>query len=270
MAARLGLPVMCLGEVGYDAFGEAVLEGLQAEGIDCGHIVVSPAVRTPVAGVIVDRGGEPAYLGYRGELRIGSLPQPWLGRSWCVCALRRRLGRKWGIASLVLEAFQRRRVLAFRPSSIPARQSRSGQRLAQRVVQLSQVVLANEKEAVGLTGAADADCRAGTYRQRGEAGRRQAGRGGLPARDQGPVRDCSGYPVPVVDATGAGDSLAAGSSSGISTACRWPVSACWRMPSARRRYRSAAPVERAYAGRVQAVLHRFSEDSEILNAKRSC
>ena len=55
--------MLCLGELGYDAFGEAVLEGLQSEGIDCGHVVVSPAVRTPVAGVIVDGGGEPAYLG---------------------------------------------------------------------------------------------------------------------------------------------------------------------------------------------------------------
>ncbi len=77
MAARLGLPVTCLGELGYDAFGEAVLEDFQGEGIDCSHLIVSTAVRTPVAGVIVDAAGEPAYLGYRGELRLTALPEAW-------------------------------------------------------------------------------------------------------------------------------------------------------------------------------------------------
>src|SRR5512134_1809630 len=77
MAARLGLRVACLGEVGYDAFGEAVLEGLQQEGIDVAGVVVSPGISTPVASVIVDAAAEPAYLGYPGSLRLAGLPDAW-------------------------------------------------------------------------------------------------------------------------------------------------------------------------------------------------
>jgi sugar/nucleoside kinase (ribokinase family) len=51
MAARLGLPVSCLAEVGKDRFGEIILEGLRAEGIDASGVVVSPDGETPVAGV---------------------------------------------------------------------------------------------------------------------------------------------------------------------------------------------------------------------------
>ena len=80
MAARLGLDVMCLGELGYDAFGEAVLEGLQSEGIDCGHIVVSPAVRTPVAGVVVGEVDQ-AELALARWLSERIAPKPALARA---------------------------------------------------------------------------------------------------------------------------------------------------------------------------------------------
>ncbi len=76
-AARLGLPVGCLGEVGGDRFGEIVLQGLQAESIDTSGIHVLPGQETPVAGVVVDARGEPAYLGYPGNLRLAELPEAW-------------------------------------------------------------------------------------------------------------------------------------------------------------------------------------------------
>jgi sugar/nucleoside kinase (ribokinase family) len=76
-AARLGLAVACLGEVGDDRFGTVVLEGLQREGIDISQVVVTPRASTPVAGVIVDARGEPAYLGYPGSLQLTALPPAW-------------------------------------------------------------------------------------------------------------------------------------------------------------------------------------------------
>jgi sugar/nucleoside kinase (ribokinase family) len=77
MAARLGLEVACLGEVGDDRFGQLVVEGLEQEGINTSGIQISAEGETPVAGVIVDSRGEPAYLGYRGDLKIRELLPEW-------------------------------------------------------------------------------------------------------------------------------------------------------------------------------------------------
>lgn len=77
MAARFGLSVACLGEVGDDRFGQVVLEGLERESVDVSGVVVTSGASTPVAGVLVDVRGEPAYLGHRGRLRLRALPRAW-------------------------------------------------------------------------------------------------------------------------------------------------------------------------------------------------
>ena len=77
MASRLGLPVACLGELGDDRFGELVVEGLNQEGIDTSLIRRTETSETPVAAVVVDSQGEPAYLGYRGNLTIDHLLPAW-------------------------------------------------------------------------------------------------------------------------------------------------------------------------------------------------
>lgn len=65
VAARLGLDVGSAGEIGADLFGRILLDGLHRERIDTTLVHVSPDGRTPVAGVLVDSAGEPAYLGFR-------------------------------------------------------------------------------------------------------------------------------------------------------------------------------------------------------------
>jgi ribokinase len=76
-AARLGLKVGCLGEIGSDRFGRVVLEGLEREGIDVSGVRITPGAETPVAGVVVDAQGEPAYLGYGGSLQLKRFPNGW-------------------------------------------------------------------------------------------------------------------------------------------------------------------------------------------------
>lgn len=274
MAARLGLPVMCLGELGYDAFGAAVLEGLQSEGIDCGHIVVGPAVRTPVAGVIVDGKGEPAYLGYRGELRIGSLPAPWRDEIRGACAL---FADGWaeneGIGHLVLEAFQEAAAAGVPTFFDPGPGNPALDNAWHKdVVRLARVVLANEKEAIRLTGAADAL----------SAGQAFIARGARLAVVKRDVAGCllitqeqfeiaPGYPVPVVDATGAGDSLAAGvifgHLNGLSLANLGVLANAIGAAKVQKRGTGLNVPTRT---EVQSVLLRFSEDAGILTAKEKC
>ncbi len=273
MAARLGLPVMCLGELGYDAFGEAVLEGLQSEGIDCGQVLVSPAVRTPVAGVVVDVRGEPAYLGYRGELRTRNLLPAWRDEIRGACAL---FADGWaeneGVANLVLEAF-REAAAAGVPSFFdpgPGNPAVDND-WHKEVVRLAHVVLANEKEAVRLTGASDALSAGQAFIASGAelaVVKRDVAGCLLVMKDQFEI--APGYPVPVVDATGAGDSLAAGiifgHLNGLSLANLGVLANVIGAAKVQKRGTGLNVPTRA---EVQAVLQRFGEDDDILNARGS-
>ena len=274
MAARLGLPVLCMGELGYDAFGEAVLEGLQSEGIDCGHVVVSPAVRTPVAGVIVDGGGEPAYLGYRGDLRIGALPASWRETLRGACAL---FADGWaeneGIGHLVLEAFTEASTAGI-PSFFdpgPGNPAVSND-WHKEVARLAHVVLANEKEAMRLTGAADALSAGQAFIANGAklaVVKRDVAGCLLVTREKFEI--APGYPVQAVDATGAGDSLAAGIIFGYLSGL--PLAALGALANAV----GAAKVQKRGTGlnvptraEVQAVLQRFGEDVAVLDRPDVC
>lgn len=268
MAARLGLPVMALGELGYDAFGEAVLEGLHGEGIDCSHLIVSTAVRTPVAGVIVDAAGEPAYLGYRGELRLAALPEVWRAE---IKGARALFADGWaeteGVISVVREAF---RVAAeagvptfFDPG--PGNPSLNNE-WHKEVAGLAHVVLANAREAMRLTGAADPLAAGQAFVAGGTklaVVKRDVAGALLVTRDRFEI--APGYPVPAVDATGAGDSLAAGVIFGYLN--NLSLSALGTLANAI----GAAKVQKRGTGlnvptraEVSAVLHRFGEDTTIL------
>ena len=56
--ARQGGRCAFLGRVGQDPFGQTLLAGMRAEGIDCGHVRVTPNAATGVAIIIVDAKGE--------------------------------------------------------------------------------------------------------------------------------------------------------------------------------------------------------------------
>jgi sugar/nucleoside kinase (ribokinase family) len=77
MAARFGLDVGALGEVGDDGFGLVVREGLRREGVDVRNLKVTKNADTPVAGVVVDKASEPGYLGYPGSLELRQMTTTW-------------------------------------------------------------------------------------------------------------------------------------------------------------------------------------------------
>ena len=56
--ARLGGACKMIGRVGQDAFGQQMLAGMKAEGLDCTHVMLTADAPTGVAMIIVDARGE--------------------------------------------------------------------------------------------------------------------------------------------------------------------------------------------------------------------
>jgi sugar/nucleoside kinase (ribokinase family) len=212
MAARLGLRVIGLGEVGVDPFGLAVRDGLRAEGVDISALVHLAQTRTPVAGVVVDEATEPAYLGYPGQLQATGLAASW---RTVIAGAQALFTDGWaeheGVAAIGLEGLR-----AAAEADVPTFFDPGPGNPAidnawhREAVGLASVVLVNEEEAQRLTGEADAlaaahallgmGCRWAVVK-RGPAGCLMVTTEGMAL--------APGFPVAAVDATGAGDSLAA-------------------------------------------------------------
>lgn len=210
-AARLGLAVACLGEVGDDRFGAVVLEGLQREGIDISQVVVTPQASTPVAGVIVDARGEPAYLGYPGSLQLTALPPAWRQPIQEAQAL---YADGWvehsGGRDIILEAFRLAHAAGVPTFFDPGPGNPALDNAWHcEVAALTTVLLATDDEASRLSGIEDPLTSARALLangsqlvviKRGEAGCL------LLTREE--MHISPGFPVEARDTTGAGDSLA--------------------------------------------------------------
>jgi sugar/nucleoside kinase (ribokinase family) len=210
MAARLGLSVACLGEVGTDRFGEILLEGLRAEGIDTAGVLARRESETPVAGVIVDRAGEPAYLGYPGKLSVRTLTPEWTN---ALRSAQAAFSDGWvdhdHLPALILEAMrcaiQSGVPYFFDPGPGNPRFDLAWHKEA---CSLARVVLATEEEALRLTGLADpVESAKGLLRRGPEMVVLKRGAAGCVIVREGEVQIAPGFPVESLDATGAGDSL---------------------------------------------------------------
>jgi len=212
MAAHLGLDVAALGEVGDDLFGEIVLEGLSEEGVDVSGVIISPGARTPVANVLVDERGEPAYLGFPGSLQVMSLPEAWTP---VISAAQALYADGWadheGVPAVVLAALR-----VARDAGVPTffdpgpGNPKIDNAWHSEAAALATVLLATEDEARRLSGEADpvnsARVLLGRGTQLAVIKRGMAGAFLLTADD---LHIAPGLPVVARDATGAGDSLAA-------------------------------------------------------------
>lgn len=212
MAARFGLQVRGLGEVGSDRFGAVVREGLAKEGVDLSYLVDLPETRTPVAGVLVDEATEPAYLGYPGNLQLRALPDRWRAAIGEAQAL---FTDGWaeheGVVAMALEGLQAAAAAGapsfFDPGPGNPAIDNSWHRQA---VALATVVLVNEEEAQRLTGKADGLAAARDLLDMGcQWAVVKRGPAGCLLLSPNELALSPGFPVAAVDATGAGDSLAA-------------------------------------------------------------
>ena len=209
-AARLGLEVSCLGEIGGDRFGQLLIEGLQAEGIATAGILQSASAGTPVAVVVVDEQGEPAYLGFRGTLKVGDLIDDWRRR---IRACQALFADGWAdherVPPIILgglgEARQAQVPVFFDPGPGNPEFDLAWHLAA---VGLATVLLLNESEAERLTGQADPVQAAQALLNLGpELIVVKRGPQGCLLCTKQAVVDQPAIVVPVVDTTGAGDSL---------------------------------------------------------------
>jgi len=212
MAAHLGLSVAALGEVGADMVGEIILEGLTAEGIDVSGVVITPDARTPVANVLVDERGEPAYLGFPGSLQLKDLPEQWRP---LINSAQGLYADGWAehedVPTIILEALR-----AARSAGVPTffdpgpGNPKIDNAWHSEAAALATVLLATEDEAHRLSGEDDPVASARLLLARGNRlvviKRGMAGCFLLTADD---LHIAAGLPVVARDATGAGDSLAA-------------------------------------------------------------
>lgn len=212
MAAHLGLSVSTLGEVGRDLFGEIVLEGLAAEGVDVSRVIITPDARTPVANVLVDEQGEPAYLGFPGSLQVMTLPDEWrpfIGEAQALYT------DGWvdqpGEVDIIMEALR-----VAREAGVPSffdpgpGNPKIDNEWHVEAASLSTVLLATEEEARRLSGEADP---VNSARKLLASGSRlvviKRGMAGCFLLTADELHIAPGLPVNALDATGAGDSLAA-------------------------------------------------------------
>ena len=209
-AARLGLEVSCLGEIGGDRFGHQLLEGLQAEGIATDGIIRSGAAGTPVALVVVDEQGEPAYLGFRGTLQVSNLLEDWRRRiNGCQALFADGWADHGRVPQIILAGLEQARrakvPVFFDPGPGNPEFDLTWHRAA---AGLATVLLLNESEAERLTGQSDPTRAAQALLSLGPAMVvvKRGPRGCLVCTKDGIV-DQPAVAVPVVDTTGAGDSL---------------------------------------------------------------
>lgn len=210
MAARFGHRVVTLGEVGDDRFGRMLRDGLGREGIDTDHLLTLPDSETPVAGVLVDDAGEPAYLGFPGHLALDELPEAWrdlLGAAGAVYADGWVENAFW--AGLIIESFAIARGAGiptfFDPGPGNPAVDSAWHRAA---VARATVLLLNEAEAARLTGeTAPAAAVAALLAMGPELVVLKRGGEGLLAATAAETAVAPGLDVPLVDTTGAGDSV---------------------------------------------------------------
>jgi sugar/nucleoside kinase (ribokinase family) len=206
--ARLGLRVGALGVLGADELGELVVQALAAEGVDVGLVRRTPSARTTVVLVLTDGSGQHALIG-----AFGVSPAPPGDPAWEAAFQAARVAFLPGytlaepaLQPIVLPLIRRAHALGcavlLDVGPMGAHLPRADLEAA---IAASEGVFGTEEElaAIGLT--PEAALERGlrwVVVKRGAAGCQVVSHAG--------VFEAPGFPVPVQDTAGAGDSFAAG------------------------------------------------------------
>lgn len=211
MAARFGLHVGALGEVGDDGFGLVVREGLKRERVSVANLKVTRDADTPVAGVVVDRSSEPGYLGYPGTLKVREFKTEWKRPVERANAL---FADGWAeypeTPAMLLHGFDVARAAKVPTFFDPGPGNPDIDNAWQlEAIRRSSVVLMNRREAKRLTGLDDDEAVVLALQKLGaELILLKRGEEGLLAARGSERIQAPGLDVDAKDATGAGDSVA--------------------------------------------------------------
>jgi sugar/nucleoside kinase (ribokinase family) len=225
-AARLGLRVGVLGRVGADDFGRLILRRLDECGVDIGHVLVDPALKTGL-GVALCQGSDRAILTYPGSLNA-TVPED-VTDAFLKSARHLHHG-SFFLQNRLLPAlpqlFQRARELGLTTSLDtgwdPAEKWNS---TLQATLSSTDIVMPNEQEALCISGTDSIDAAVGHLRtsgpsilflKRGEQGAH--------------LYSSSGLQVQTVPSAVGGDSVGAGDSADAGLLAGWlkglPLGTC--------------------------------------------
>jgi sugar/nucleoside kinase (ribokinase family) len=210
-AARLGLRVAYSGVVGDDLFGRFMMDSLAARGVDTGGIHLDPALKTGLS-VILSRSDDRAILTHLGaidKLRACQVDRSLLERARHLHTTSYFLQHALqpGLPALLTEARAAGTTISMDTNWDPAEGWNGG---LQALLSQVDVFLPNEQEALAISGASDLAAALDGLSGRMPTVTIKLGAQGAIARRGGETAEHGGYPVAVVDTTGAGDSFDAG------------------------------------------------------------
>lgn len=217
--ARLGVPVKLTGAVGRDAFGDSVLGWLMNGGVDVSAVSRLPEA-TPTTVGLVAASGSRAFLHRPGASAAALAEVPEFSRSFVNGASFFHLANPFAVPALrrnAVEWLRRARQAGLRTSMDVGWDSRGEwAAVVGPCLPYTDLLFANQEEALLLTGAADAPAAARALRARG-AGTVvvKLGGAGCAICAAGPELRVAGFTVDAVDTTGAGDCFSGGFLAGL-------------------------------------------------------
>jgi sugar/nucleoside kinase (ribokinase family) len=209
-ATRLGLRVGFIGKCGEDVFGRFMLEEMHRSGVDISNVIMLPNAQTGLS-VILNQGTDRAILTFPGliaSLKADDVTDNLLHqtRHLHVASYFLQTALQPGLPDL----FQRAK-LAGVTTSLDTNWDPSGEwRGLTELLQLTDVFLPNQNEAIAITGAASVENALQSLSQTCQAVAIKCGNCGALAGRGNKTSSAPALPVQVVDTVGAGDSFDAG------------------------------------------------------------
>ena len=206
-ARRLGLDVSAIGTVGDDPFGQQILNGLHAEGIDTRGVAIPPGSASTLVMVLTDpSSGEHVFVGHRGG---GPVIEPTEITRAVIASADALFVAGFALADARTLALAFASMAQARAAAIPVyfdpgpMLPREQPDTVRRGASLCDVLLLTEDEAAALLGT-QADHRRLLNEQTALAVVK-AGRAGCTIVAADETRRYGGFPAQVMDTVGAGD-----------------------------------------------------------------
>ncbi len=210
-AARLGLRVAYSGVVGDDMFGRFMLDSLRERGVDTGGVHIDSSLKTGLS-VILSRGNDRAILTHLGTinaLRVEQVNRNLLRRARHIHLTSYFLQRSLqaGLPNLLAEAKSLETTISLDTNWDPAETWASN---LSNVWPYVDIFLPNQPEAIAISGQPDIPAALAALAKNIPLVVIKLGAEGAICQQGSEVIKNNGFPVQLVDTTGAGDSFDAG------------------------------------------------------------